>query len=90
MQFILTAEEVPSSKKTPEMFLKAAERLHSTPAETLVVEDSLHCIETAVQGGFPVIAVHDAAVPEEEQKKIQALANLYGRDLKELIEKLKF
>ena len=89
MQFILTAEEVPSSKKTPEMFLKAAERLNSAPENTLVAEDSLHCIETAVKGGFPVIAVHDNSVPPHEQIKIQELADIYGKDLKELIQKLK-
>jgi HAD superfamily hydrolase (TIGR01509 family) len=89
MQFVLTAEEVPSSKKTPEMFLKSAEMLHSKPEQTLVAEDSLHCIETAVKGGFPVIAVYDASVPEEERKKIQTLADIYGEDLHEIILKLK-
>ena len=89
MQFVLTAEEVPSSKKTPEMFLQSAERLNSAPEQTLVVEDSLHCIETAVKGGFPVIAVQDASVPPHEQSKIQELADLYGQNLHEIIEKLR-
>ncbi len=89
MQFILTAEEVPSSKKTPEMFLKSAEKLNSSPEKTLVVEDSLHCIETAVQGGFPVIAVHDNSIPEHETLKIQELADLYGQDLNEIMKKLR-
>jgi len=89
MQFVLTAEDVPSSKKTPEMFLKAIDLMQSTPEDTLVVEDSLHCIETAVKGGFPVIAVHDASVPLHEQRKIQELADLYGQNLHEIIEKLR-
>ena len=88
MQFILTAEEVPSSKKTPEMFLKSAELLNSIPTETLVVEDSLHCIETAIEGGFPVIAVHDEAVPLHEWERMKALANLYGADFKEILKNL--
>ncbi|MBR1529781.1 MAG: HAD family phosphatase [Oscillospiraceae bacterium] len=88
MQFILTAEEVPSSKKTPEMFLKAAEILGSQTENTLVVEDSLHCLETAVKAGFPTIAVHDNSVPMQEQEKIKSLAGLYGLDLKEILEKI--
>ena len=88
MQFVLTAEEVPSSKKTPEMFLKASQLLNSSPRETLVVEDSLHCLETAVSAGFPTIAVHDDAVPAHEEKNIQLLADVWGCDLKEIIEKI--
>ncbi len=88
MQFILTAEEIPSSKKTPEMFLKAAERLGSSVKETLVVEDSLHCIQTAVSAGFPTIAVHDASVPPHEQTEIQKLVSLYGSDFKEILAKM--
>jgi len=88
MQFILTAEEIPSSKKTPEMFLKSAEILNSQIQNTLVVEDSLHCLETAVKAGFPTIAVHDDAIPIHEQEKIKALADLYGLNLKEILEKI--
>ena len=88
MQFILTAEEVPSSKKTPEMFLKSAERLGSITENTLVVEDSLHCIQTAVRAGFPTIAVYDASVPLREQEEIRKLVSLYGSDFKEILEKI--
>lgn len=88
MQFILTAEEVPSSKKTPEMFLKSAELLKSVPEETIVVEDSLHCLETAVKSGFRTIAVHDNAVPSHEQERIQAIADIYGLNMKEILNKL--
>ncbi len=88
MQFILTAEEIPSSKKTPEMFLKATELLGSTVQTTVILEDSLHCIQTAVSAGFPVIAVHDASVPPDEQEKIKALADVYGLNLKEVLEKI--
>ena len=89
MQFVLTAEDVPSSKKTPEMFLKSAELLDSSPYDTLVVEDSLHCLETAVSAGFPTIGVHDDAVPVHEEEVIQLLADVWGSDLKEITEKIK-
>ena len=88
MQFVLTAEDVPSSKKTPEMFLKASELLESTPYETVVVEDSLHCLETAVRAGFSTIAVHDDAVPVHEEEVIQLLADVWGADLKEITKKI--
>lgn len=88
MQFILTAEEVPSSKKTPEMFLKSAELLHSSVQNTVVVEDSLHCLETACKAGFPTIAVHDASVPPHEQEQIKKIADIYGLNLKEVLKKI--
>lgn len=88
MQFILTAEDIPTCKKTPEMFLHACNLLHSIPEQTLVVEDSLHCIETAKKADFKTIAVHDAYAPSEEWEISKQISDISGEDLQEIILKL--
>ena len=47
-----------------------------------MIEDALHCIETAVQAGFPVAAVYDPATPDADWERIQELAAISGNDLR--------
>lgn len=88
MQWILTAEEIPSSKKTPEMFFRGAELFGTKPENTLVIEDSLHCLETAVSGNFPTVAVYDCHTPEQEWQKMKQIANVYGEDFSDILKKI--
>ncbi len=88
MQFLLTAEDVPSSKKNPEMFFKAAALLKQQPEHILVVEDALHCIQTAKSAGFPTAAVYDTHIPPEEWEQIKTISDCYGMDLHEIIKKI--
>lgn len=59
LDFVLTCSDVGYGKDSPEIFFKAAEMLDCSAHETLVVEDSLHSIETAENAGFRTIAVYD-------------------------------
>lgn len=52
---ITSATEVPNGKPAPDVFLLAAERLKTAPAQCLVVEDSLLGIEAALAAGMRVI-----------------------------------
>lgn len=81
MRFVLTAQDVPAGKRQPDIFLEAARRLGSAPACTLVVEDSLHCVETAVRAGFLTACVHDASAPPEEWARMSALADVSAENL---------
>lgn len=83
VSFLLTDREYPKGKKFPDIFLGAAELLGTTPNETLVVEDSLHCVETAVNAGFVTAAVYDeSALPDKEA--IEKTAHYYFESLKEI------
>ena len=84
MQFLLTAEDIPGGKSTPAMYERAAALLGTDPAETLIVEDALHCVQMAVKCGFPVAAVHDTCCPDEEWAEICRLTPLHAEDLHEL------
>lgn len=56
---VLTCSDVGSGKDDPQIFLKAAADMDCTVKNTTVIEDSLHCIETAAVAGFKTIAVYD-------------------------------
>ena len=88
LRFLLTDIEYPLGKKYPDIFLGGAERLGISPDETLVAEDSLHCIETAVSAGFPTVGVYDAAAYADEEQ-IKVLSHYYVHSLDELEELLK-
>lgn len=83
MRFLLTEVEYPLGKKFPDIFLGGAEMLGLEPEEVLVVEDSLHCIETAAKAGFITAGVYDE-VSWNEQSLIADTADYYVRSLKEL------
>ena len=70
LSFLLTDAEYPRGKRFPDIYFGAAELLGTKPGETLVIEDSLHCIETAAAAGFLTAAVYDkASEPDTEELK---------------------
>ncbi|MBE6850207.1 MAG: HAD family phosphatase [Ruminococcus sp.] len=88
MQFVLTGEDVEGGKSTPEIYLRSAALLGSSPQETLVVEDALHCVQTAVSAGFLTAGVYDAAALPEEWQEMQRICTVSGEDLSEILEKI--
>ncbi len=81
--FLLTDIEYPMGKKKPDIFLGGAERLGCKPDETLVIEDSLHCIETSVSAGFVTAGIYDEAADADKQRII-GLSDYYLESLDEL------
>lgn len=82
-RFLLTDMEYPKGKNFPDIFLGGAERLGCSPAETLVIEDSPHCIETASGAGFVTVGVYDE-VSAPEMNEIKAAADYYIMSLNEI------
>ena len=52
-------------KETPAIFIKAAEMLGFEPSETLVLDDSVHAVESAKSGGFIVGGVYGGKFADE-------------------------
>lgn len=73
---ILTCSELHTGKDTPEIYYKGMALLGTNQEDTLIYEDALHAIETAVQAGFTVIGVYDDSA-KKEQALIRTLANRY-------------
>ncbi len=88
MRFVLTGEDVPGGKSRPDIYLQAAALLGTQPGETLVVEDALHCVETAHAAGFLTAGVYDAAVLPGEWQRMQEICTVTGENLREIMEKL--
>lgn len=84
-EFILTCSDVGSGKDNPEIFLSAAEKMGLNISETAVVEDSLHCIETAKSAGFFTVGIYDP-ISENDWEKICVVSDAAFRSIKEIEE----
>lgn len=82
-RFLLTDRDFPEGKNSPDIYMKAAELLGTRPEETLVTEDSLHCVETAKNAGFITAAVYDRAA-EADRTALEQLADCYIMTLDEV------
>lgn len=70
--FIITSDEVGSSKDDPEIFFRCAEKMGTAPCDTAVFEDSMNAAASAAKAGFYTVGVFDRhyAAEFEELKKI--------------------
>src|SRR3989339_1877914 len=66
---IVAVEDVEKFKPHPEIFLKAAAKLHLSPAECVVVEDSIFGVQAAKAAGIACIAVLTGVYNRAELEK---------------------
>ena len=66
---VLTADDVSNSKPDPEIFLKCALKLGSSPDKCVVVEDSIFGVKAAKAAGMSCIAVLTGVYSREELEK---------------------
>ncbi len=79
---VMSCAALQTSKRTPEVFFMMAEKLGSSPAETIVFEDALYAADTAKRAGFAVAAVYDPS--EKNQDALRETADWYCRSWKDL------
>jgi HAD superfamily hydrolase (TIGR01509 family) len=75
-QAIVSAEDVTLGKPDPQVFLTAAARLGSAPAQSVVVEDAPAGIEAARRAGMPSIGVRRNGSPLPASLAVSSLADL--------------
>jgi beta-phosphoglucomutase family hydrolase len=75
-QAIVSAEDVTLGKPDPQVFLAAAARLGSAPAQSIVVEDAPAGIEAARRAGMPSIGVRRTGSPLPADLAVSSLADL--------------
>ncbi len=83
-RFLLTDMEYPTGKNCPDIFIGGADRFGADPQEVLVVEDSLHCIETAKEAHFTVCGVYDS-VAESDRSRIMEISDYYVYSMDEIM-----
>ena len=82
---ILTCSECQTTKSKPDIFLRAAEKLGTAPNETVVFEDALYAVNTAVNAGFVVVAIEDESSRKDRQT-IRDIAAYYIEDYNQIVE----
>ena len=80
---IFTCSEEKTSKKWPDIYIRAAEFLGTEISETIVFEDALHAIKSAKKAGFPVVAVYDQS-EDDHQEEIRAISDYYYTSLDQM------
>ena len=84
VEVIYTTGEIGISKHSPDIYNKAASYMKLTPAEVLVLEDSLYALKTAKEAGYKTAGVYDKD-GETDQAGVKATGDVYIRNLTELI-----
>ena len=77
--------EVGVNKSNPDVYLLAAERIGTSPADTVVFEDILKGIQGAKKGGFRTCAVYDKS-NEAETERLKQSADRYITSWLELLK----
>lgn len=83
-RFIYTCEESGIKKDDPLFFSSIAKLLGTQIQNTIVIDDSLHCIEAAKQTGFITVAMFDEMTSNWE--KTSKTADISVRDLSEFAQ----
>ncbi|MDE5584345.1 MAG: HAD family phosphatase [Ruminococcus sp.] len=84
LDFMLTVDEYPLGKKNYDIYKGGADILGLSPENSLVIEDSLHCIQTARAGGFVTAGVYDE-MSADDGEEIKITADYYFKNLSEIV-----
>ncbi len=85
-EFNITTADVGKSKFYPDIFDRALSMLGGTKKDTVIFEDSLYSIKTAVASGYRVIGVEDEYA-KTERSQIIRLCEEYTDDFRKYIVK---
>ena len=85
---IITGEMVTNGKPHPEPYLKMINKMRVMPNECIVVEDSVHGMNSALSAGVKVIAL-SGSVLETDMPKVHKIVNSLDEITEELITSLK-
>ncbi len=64
--FIIGGDQVTQSKPDPEIYLKAASRLNTSPSKCIAFEDSTNGVKAAVAAGMTIIQIPDLVQPDKD------------------------
>ena len=79
---VVCGNMISRTKPAPDIYLKAAELLHTSPRECLALEDAPNGVLAASRAGIPVVMVPDLIQPDET---IRELLAAQCADLEEVI-----
>jgi len=83
--FYLSETNIQRGKPDPEIYLKAAERLHLSPAHCIIIEDSFSGVQAAKSAGCKVVAVTTTHRPDEFKNVDLVIADFRELSIESLI-----
>ena len=86
---ILTNDDVTEKKPSPEIYLKAVEKLNAKKEECLIVEDSIEGITAANLAGIEVLNIPDK-YSEKNQKLIDEKSNYKVKNFTEFLKQIQY
>lgn len=86
---IFTCTDIGYSKSYVEYFEEVAKKLHVSCKDLILVEDSLHSVQTAKKAGLTVIGVFEEH-SADKQEEMKSICDIYINDLSELEDNLEF
>ena len=81
---IVTVDDVPAGKHSPDIYLECARRMGVSPSECAVFEDILTGVKSAKEGGFWVVGVKDEK-SLHNREKIEEISDLYIESFEDII-----
>jgi HAD superfamily hydrolase (TIGR01509 family) len=85
---IVFGQEVSESKPSPQIYLLAAEKLHSAPGDCMVIEDSPYGVTAAKAAGMKCLAITNTHGPEQLGEADRAIESLQDMDLVTLLTRV--
>ena len=85
---IISGQDVPAGKVSPQIYLLAAEKLEVEPTDCIVIEDFPAGIEAAKSTGMRCLAVTNFHPEKEVKQADKVVGSLEGIDLITLIQKI--
>jgi beta-phosphoglucomutase len=79
LDVFVSGESVPRGKPAPDLFLKAAEALHTEPVQCVVIEDAVAGVEAAHAGGLralPGLRAADLMVKDLTQVDVESIRQI--------------
>ncbi len=83
---ILTCRELDTTKREALIYEKSLEKLGTKKCETLVFEDALYAIKTAISADFHVVSIFDESFASDENEIIK-LSKMHIKAYDELLKK---
>ncbi|MCR6544304.1 HAD family hydrolase [Dehalobacterium formicoaceticum] len=90
LDYVITIDELKTTKDSPEIFLHCARKFHVEPKDCVVFEDSLSACQVAKEAGFYVIGVQDETNKGKERAEMHQICDIFIDDFSQVIRKLTY
>ncbi|MGI6679810.1 MAG: HAD family hydrolase [Dehalobacterium sp.] len=88
LDYIITIDELKTTKNSPEIFLHCARKFNLEPKDCVVFEDSLSACQVAKEAGFYVVGVQDDTNKGKERAEMREICDIFIDDFFQILRTL--